>query len=390
MTADLASLFLLDPDVTFLNHGSYGACPVPVFAAYQAWQRELERQPVAFLNRAGALGTRLRVVRTALATEVGTHPDNLALFSNATSALNVVLQSLDLKPGDEIVTTDHEYAAMDKTLAHVCAQSEAVVVRAELPLPHSDENAFAEAVLAKLSSRSRVLFLSHITSATALVFPLARIVAEARRRGITTIIDGAHVPGQIPLNLDRLGADFYAGNCHKWMMAPKGSAFLYARPAMQHVLQPAIISHGWTAARHEQGPFGNAGFIDALEMQGTRDPSAWLAIPDALDFAKTHHWSVVRKSCRDLAQATAAEINNLSGYPALGSAEFCAPQMVAVRVPHCDPAVLHARLLESYQIELPCHNWKEMTLVRFSVQGYTTKADTQALVRALCQVFAWG
>ena len=257
MTENLSSLFLLRPDVTFLNHGSYGACPRPVFEEYQRWQMQLESQPVAFLDPARGLTVRMRDARQAMAGELHTDPDNIVGLTNATAALNVVAQSLDLKPGDEILSTDHEYAALDKTWTYVARRTGAKIVVATVPLPLIHEAQFTDCLAAAITPQTRVIFVSHITSATALVFPIERIVAEARARGICTVIDGAHTPGHIPLNLDVLVADFYAGNCHKWLMGPKGSAFLYVRPELQSIINPLVISHGWTEDASEPGPFGN-------------------------------------------------------------------------------------------------------------------------------------
>ncbi len=386
MRENLSSLFLLDPDVTFLNHGSYGACPRPVFEDYQRWQMKLERQPVAFLDPARGLTGWMRDGRVAVGTEVGASPDDLVGLTNATTGLNIAIQSLDLRPGDEILTTDHEYAALEKTWAYVCRRSGAVVKHVTIPLPLTTEAQFTEAVLAGITDRTRVLFLSHITSATALVFPIERAVAEARARGIISVIDGAHTPGHIPLNLDALGADYYAGNCHKWMMAPKGAAFLHVRRELQAALNPLVISHGWTEGSNSpgaQGPFGNSAFIDELEVQGTRDPSAWLAVPAAISFAHQHDWKSVARDCRALAQDTAARVSALTGLPGFCSREFCAPQMVSMPVTNCDPLKLKQRLLDDYAIEIPCFNWQQHTVVRVSAQGYNTQADMDHLVAAL-------
>ncbi|MEO6300880.1 MAG: aminotransferase class V-fold PLP-dependent enzyme [Paracoccaceae bacterium] len=386
MTENLASLFLLDPAVTFLNHGSYGACPRPVFETYQRWQLQLERQPIAFLDPARGLNGWMRDGRVAMAAQVGTSPDNLVGLTNATAALNIVAQSLDLKPGDVILTTDHEYAALEKTWAYVCAKTGAKVVFVAIPLPLTEESQFTDAILAGMTERTRVLFLSHITSATALVFPIERAVAEARARGIWTVIDGAHSPGHIALNLDSLGADFYAGNCHKWLMAPKGSAFLHVRPEMQHLINPLVISHGWTLDSNtttEPGPFGNPAFIDRLEMQGTRDPAAWLSVPTAITFRHQHGWENVAAECRRLVQDTAARVRALTGLPALSSPEFCAPQMVAMPVPPCDTAKLKTDLIDLYNIEIPCFTWKDHQIVRVSAQGYNTQANMDRLLEAL-------
>ena len=382
MDENLAALFLLDPEVTFLNHGSFGACPRPVFEAYQRWQLKLERQPVAFLDPNRGLSSWMREARVALAGVVGADADDLVGLTNATVGLNIVAQSLDLKPGDEILTTDHEYAALEKTWAYVCRRSGAVVKVVTVPLPLTEEAQFTDALLAGMTDRTRVLFLSHITSATALVFPIERAVAEARRRGIWTVIDGAHTPGQIPLNLTALDADFYAGNCHKWMMAPKGSAFLHVRRELQGMMNPLVISHGWTLEGRE-GPFGGTPFVDMLEVQGTRDPSAWLTVPSAIDFARQHDWAKVAAECTQLVQGTAARVRALTGLPGFSSPEFCAPQMVAMSVTACDPLVLQRTLMAEYGIEIPCFKWQDHHIVRVSAQGYNSQAQMDRLVAAL-------
>lgn len=389
MQDNLAALFLLDPEVTFLNHGSFGACPRPVFEEYQRWQLQLERQPVAFLDPNRGLSGWMRDARVAVAELVGADADDLVGQTNATVALNVVAQSLELKPGDEILTTDHEYAALEKTWAYVCRRSGAVVKVVKVPLPLTSAAAFTEAILAGMTGRTRVLFLSHITSATALVFPIEAAVAEARARGIWSVIDGAHTPGHIPLNLNALGADFYAGNCHKWMMAPKGSGFLHVRREWQAMLNPLVISHGWTEDAREpgvKGPFGNTPFIDGLEMQGTRDPSAWLTVPAAIAFARQNDWPRVAAACRALVQSTAARVAALTGMPGFCSPEFRAPQMAAMPVPSCDPLVLQRRLLSEFGIEIPCFNWQDRTIVRVSAQGYNTQSQMDLLVAALTEL----
>ncbi len=386
---NLRSLFLLDPEVTFLNHGSYGACPRPVFARYQAWQMQLERQPVAFLDPARGLSGWMRDARVAMAGQLGVEADSIVGLTNATEGLNIVAQSLRLNPGDEILTTDHEYAAVDKTFAYVARRSGAVVVPVTIPLPMTDAGAFTDALLAGITARTRVIFLSHITSATALVFPIEAIIAEARMRGIITVIDGAHAPGHITLDLTALDADYYAGNCHKWLMAPKGSAFLYVRPELQAALNPLVISHGWTADAGQpgtKGVFGNTPFIDGLEMQGTRDPSAWLCVPDAIAFRDQHGWDQVAARCRDLVQDTAARVAAITGLAPLSSPQFCAPQMVAMPVPRCDPMVLKLALLNDHGIEIPCFDWKDHTITRVSAQGYNTQSDMDKLVNALAMI----
>jgi isopenicillin-N epimerase len=331
------------------------------------------------------------VPRVALAAELGTSPDNVVGLVNATVGLNIVAQSLKLEPGDEILTTDHEYSALEKTWAFVARQTGARIVVIKVPMPLVSEAAFTEALVGALTERTRVLFLSHITSPTALVFPIERAIAEAKKRGIWTIIDGAHTPGHIPLDLDALDVDFYAGNCHKWLMTPKGSAFLYVRPSLQGLIDPLVISHGWTADSKQpgaKGAFGNSPFIDELEMQGTRDPAAWLSVPAALAFRAENDWPGVAEHCRALAQDTARRLGEMTGLPPLGTPEFCAPQMVAMPIPDTgnDPQVLHDTLLERYRIEIPVFKWQDRMIVRLSVQGYNGKPQMDLLLEALTEL----
>lgn len=386
MSSNLARQFLLREDVVFLNHGSFGACPRPVFEAYQGWQLELERQPVAFLGR--DLTERMRVPRVALSAFLGTTADNIVGLVNATEGLNIVAQSLDLQPGDEILTTDHEYSALEKTWAYVARRTGARIVTVKVPMPLVSEAAFTNAILAGFTERTKVLFLSHITSPTALVFPIERPILEARARGIYTVIDGAHTPGHIPLHLDAMNVDFYSGNCHKWLMTPKGSAFLYVRPELQGLINPLVISHGWTVDSKQpgaKGAFGNTPFVDELEMQGTRDPAAWLTVPSALDFRRDNGWEGVAEHCHALAQDTARRMRELTGLPALSSPEFCAPQMVAMPIP--DPGIdmveFQKLLMDRYTIEIPAFKWQEHWIVRLSVQGYNSKPQMDILVGAL-------
>lgn len=389
MSDNLARQFLLRDDVVFLNHGSFGACPQPVFEAYQRWQLELEREPDEFLGR--RLTELMRGPREALAAEMGCGADDLVGVTNATTGLNIVIQSLGLKPGDQILTTDHEYSALEKTWAYVCDMTGAEMVVVNVPLPLMTEAQFTDTVIAGMTERTRVLFLSHITSPTALLFPIERAIAEARRRGIWSVIDGAHAPGHVPLDLTALGADFYSGNCHKWMMAPKGSAFLYARPEVQGLLNPLVVSHGWTRESKKpgaEGALGNSPFIDEIEMQGTRDPAAWLAVPDALKFRKENDWWAIAEHCRTLAQDTARRVAELTGLAPLSAPEFSAPQMVAMPIPDCDTAHVHKTLFDRYGIEIPVFKWQGRSIARVSVQGYNSRPQMDHLIEALADVLA--
>jgi len=372
--------FLLRPGVVFLNHGSYGASPRPVFDAYQEWQRELEGQPVEFLGR--RLRGLLEASRAALGAYVGADGDDLVYVPNSTFALNVVARALPLSPGDEVLGTDHEYGAIERTWRFVCGRRGARYVRQAVPLRPSSPGEVVEAIWAGVTPRTRVLFLSHITSPTATVFPIEPLLRRARAAGILSVVDGAHAPGQLPLDLEALGADFYAGNCHKWLCAPKGSAFLHARREVQELLSPLVVSWGWQSDRP-----GPSRFVDEQQLQGTRDPAAFLAVPAAIRFLEQHDWPAVRRRCHDLLAGARRAIGALTGLPPLtpDTPDWYA-QMAAFPLPPCDGPALKERLYRSYQIEVPVTSWQGLAFVRVSVQGYTSAADVAALVGALADL----
>ncbi len=385
----LRDLFLLDPSVVFLNHGSFGACPAEVLAAYQAWQRETERNPVELLARRSA--ELLADVRAQLGAYLGAPASELVLVPNATYAVNAVARSLPLSAGDEILTTDHEYGACDATWDFVCRKTGARVVRAEVPLPFESER-FVEQVLAKAGPRTKVLFVSHVTSTTALVFPLAELVRRARAAGILVLVDGAHAPGQIPLDLAALGADFYTGNCHKWLCAPKGAAFLHARPEHHAMLDAPVVSWGYCAEIAGHAGFdaytGSTTLERRLQWQGTRDLSAYLTIPAALAFQRAHGWDDVRRGCHALALRTLHRWCALAGVaPPARDDDFA--QMVILPVPVRDPEALRSTLFERYRIEVPVTTHRGAVFVRASVQGYVEEADLDALLRALGEILGF-
>lgn len=385
----LRELFLLRPDVVFLNHGSFGACPRPVFEAYQQWQRELEGQPVEFLGRRFA--DLMCASRQALGAFVGADADDLVYVPNATTGLNVVARSLPLQPGDQVLATDHEYGALDRTWRFVCAKRQAVYVNQHIPLPIRSPEEVVETIWAGVTPRTRVLFISHITSPTALILPVAELMRRARKADILTVVDGAHVPGQIPLDLTALGADFWSGNLHKWAGGPKGSAFLYARREVQHLLEPLVVSWGWNRGDEVAGLLdlgdSKSRFIDEQEWQGTRDPAAFLSVPAAIQFQADHNWPQVRQQCHELLQEARRRIGELTGLPPIcpDSPEWYA-QMAAFLLPACDGAALKRRLYDEYQVEVPITEWRDRQLVRVSVQGYNTAEDIAALVRALADL----
>lgn len=373
----LRELFLLRRDVVFLNHGSFGACPQPVFEAYGRWQRELEEEPVEFLDR--RFEPLIAEARKALGAFLSADPDDLVFVPNATTAMNVVAQSLPLAPGDEVLSTNHEYGAVDRMWRLVCAARGARYVRAEVDLPVRSGDDVVEAVWARRTPRTRVLSLSHITSPTALLFPITELVRRAREEGILTVVDGAHAPGQIPLDLRELGADFYAGNCHKWMMAPKGAGFLHARRERQPLLKPLVVSWGGEGSK---GP-GPSPFLDDHQWQGTRDIAPFLAVSAAIRFMDEHDWEVIRFLCRELLNAFSEEAEALGLQPVGREPTPWPLQMRAFALPPGDGRALQRRLFDRWRIEVPVIAWNGRSLLRVSVQGYNTDRDLQALARAL-------
>lgn len=376
----MREFFLLDPSVIFLNHGSFGACPEEVFSVYQDWQRELERQPVEFLGRrADAL---LAEARKALADYLNVDADHLVYISNATMGVNIVARSLAkiLKAGDEILTTDHEYGACDNVWEYVCRQTGARYIHNHIALPLQDRETLIEDIWAGVTEKTRVIYISHITSPTAIIFPIAEICKRARAEGILTVIDGAHAPGQIPLNLEAIGADFYTGNCHKWMCAPKGAAFLHARPEHHDLLDAVVISWGYTTGMtsfNDMPPL-----IRKHQYQGTRDIAAYLSVPSAIDFQRKFNWDRVREECHLLAQETQLRIAEVTGRAPIAEPAYFA-QMVTAPLPKVDTAELKSRLYDEYRIEVPVGVWNDMCFVRVSFQGYNTRADADALISAL-------
>jgi isopenicillin-N epimerase len=286
-----------------------------------------------------------------------------------------------LKLGDEILSTDHAYGALERTWRFVCKKNGATLIRQPIPLPQTTPENFVETFWQGVTPRTRAIFIDHITSATALQFPIEPIIARAKEAGILTVIDGAHAPGQIPLNLTERGADMYIGAGHKWLCAPKGSAFLYARREIQPLLDPLVVSWGYEAPTYITG----YPFVNYHEWQGTRDMSAFLATPTAIRFQAEHDWGKVRASCRELVVNTRARIIDLTGLPALCPNEpEWFTQFFAARLPDdVNVEKLKIDLYEKFHIEVPVHRWNDIPLIRVSFQGYNTQQDADALLHAL-------
>lgn len=369
----LRSLFQLDPDIVFLNHGSFGATPKPVFDIYQAWQRQLEREPVAFVQRRQDALLDSARVRVAELFNVGS--DTISFVTNATSGLNVIARSIPLKPDDEILTTNLEYGALNYTWDHLCRKAGAQYIHQPIPLPVTTKDAVVDALWEGVTARTRAIFLSHITSGTALILPVEEICARARREGIITIVDGAHVPGQLDLDLDALGVDIYAGNFHKWLCTPKGSAFLYVRPEQQDWVESLTISWGWRTGHT---------FVSRNQKQGTGDISGYLSVPRGIDFQREHHWPAVRQRSFDMLTTLRQELHQRWGTEPLSpDSKDWYRQLALITLPESAPADLHDRLFYKHGIEVPISGHEELRGVRVSVQGYTSEDDLDALKHAL-------
>jgi len=371
--------FHLDPSVTFLNHGSFGATPKPVFEIYQNWQLRLEQQPVLFLGR--EYDRLLYDSRVKLGHYLNADPQDLIYVPNATHGVNIVARSLQLNQGDEILTTDHEYGACDYTWSFICNKVGAKYIHQRIPLPVYSEEEVADQFWHGVTSRTKVVYLSHITSPTALRMPVEQICQRAKVAGILTVIDAAHSPGQIPVNLQKLDADVVFGNCHKWMLSAKGSAFLYVRRELQHLIDPLIVSWGFNPT-----PETTTGsrFIDLLQWTGTKDPAAALTVPAAIQFMQEHNWDEVRKESHELLRQGIGQICELVNMPPLYplDSDFYF-QMGIAPLPHSNLAILKSRLYDEYKIEIPLIQWQDKQFVRISVQGYNSQEDINALVKAL-------
>jgi isopenicillin-N epimerase len=309
--------------------------------------------------------------------------------------VNIVARSLDLGPGDEVLTSDHEYGACDNIWCFL-SQKKGFSYRPQpIALPMTSPETIVEQFWSGVTPRTRVIYLSHITSATAQTLPVAAICARARQAGILTIVDGAHAPGQIPLDLAQIGADFYTGNCHKWLCSPKGAGFLYARPPAQSLVEPLVVGWGWGPERTFS--FGSD-FLDYLQWLGTNDLSAYLAVPAAIQFQADHDWPAVRQRCRQLLTQALERLQDLTGLPPAYRQELCLEpgassyqQMGIAPLPLVgDVTALRLRLYQEYRIEVPCLQWRDRQFIRISIQAYNSQADVDRLLVALRQVLPMG
>ncbi len=376
----MKDLFLLDPNVIYLNHGAFGATPRSVFRIYQKWQRKLEHQPTHFFST--IFPEQLSFVQTRLSNYLHADEDSLILLPNVTFAVNAIARSIKFEPGDEILSTDHEYGACNYIWQFICQKTGAKYIQQHISLPICSKKDIIEQLWSGVNQRTKLIFISHITSPTAIIFPVQEICQLARQSGILSFVDGAHAPGQIPIHLKNIDADFYAGNCHKWMLAPKGSAFLYVRPDKQSLIEPLIVSWGWGDSRSNSNSYSS---LDLYQWIGTRDPSAYLSIPAAIDFQEKYQWHNVRSSCHQLLIESIKNIHNIIRLePACLNADENHAQMGIVPIPSINsPEELKSHLYSKYRIEIPITYWRGRYFLRISVQGYNTRQDLEMLHSAI-------
>ncbi len=381
---NLSLQFLLNPGVTYLNFGSFGACPKSIFQDYQKWQLELEKEPVQFITVKGPVY--LKASREALAQYINCNANDVVFVTNPSYGVNIVAKSLRLSEGDEILSTNLEYGALDRTWNYYCKKAGAKYVRQKISLPLVSKEQFIKDFFKGLTNKTKAIFISHITSATALIFPVKEICDMAKAKGLFTIVDGAHVPGHIPLNIAELQPDVYTGACHKWMCAPKGCSFLYVKNEWQHLFDPLLISWGYESMYPS-----DSRFLDYHQMQGTRDFSAFLTVPKTIQFLQENDWPVVAADCRQLAHSNYKRFCNLlNTKPLCPVTDEFLGQMCSIPVSTSHPEKLHQLLFEKYKIEIPVMKQGDLTFIRYSIQAFNTQQDLDNLYNALTEIIADG
>ena len=372
----LREQFLIDPTVAYLNHGSYGACPIPVFEAYQAYQKELETEPASLLYRDFA--SRIQKSRERLALFLNCQSDQLAFVRNATYGMNMAANSVDLQPGDKVLATNFEYGAVERMWEMICAERGAQLVKVKIPLPYQSSEAMIQLFKSQIDSSIKVITFPHISAATAQLFPIKDLVQLAKSHGAISVIDGAHAPGQVNVNLKDIDADFYIGNCHKWMLSPKGVGFVYVARKWEDKIRPPTISWGNISS-------GTNRLLLENDWQGTTDISPILAVEDSITFLKENQWfNQVIPECSKLIDEFNTAILDVTGMRSLYEKnDFEPPQMRSFLLPDGNHSSLHNRLFHDFMIELPVFMDFEDHFFRVSVQAYNNRSDLERLIDAL-------
>jgi isopenicillin-N epimerase len=394
--AQMRDNWSLDPDVTFLNHGSFGACPKAVLQAQTDLRRRMEEEPVRFFAR--ELEGLMDAARRELGAFLGAVPEDLVFVPNATTGVNAVLRSLSFKPGDELLTTDHAYNACANVLRFVAERDGAKVVVARIPFPIESPEAVAHAIFESVTPHTRFALLDHITSPTGLIFPIEALVKELDRRGVDVMVDGAHAPGMLNLRVAEVGAPFYSGNCHKWVCAPKGAGFLHVRPDRQHEIRPVTISHGANSPREDRSRYHLE-----FDWTGTDDPSPYLCIPEAIRFMGSLYpggWSELMERNRALALSSRKILCDALGIPEPAPDEMIGT-LASMPLPDGSPEPpksplytdpLQDELWDRWRIEIPVIPWPlpPKRLLRISAQAYNVPSDYEKLAAALEELFPSG
>ena len=376
----MRDLFLIDPKVTYLNHGSYGACPKSVFLDYQNFQKKLEEQPVQFMTK--YFWEDLKITRDTLGDFIKCDGDDILLFPNPTTAINNIIENLDIAEGDEILTTQHEYGALIRAWNRLSIRKNFSFIQQKIDLPFGSKETFIDQFCAGINERTKIIFISHITSQTALIFPVEEICKIAKSKGIITIIDGAHAPGHIDLDITQIGCDYYTGACHKWMCAPKGSSFLYVAKNFQNGMSPQIMS--WGEKGDDPGP---SQFLMDFQWQGTKDMSAFLAIPSSIRFLQKNKWKEKSVISKNLISHLADRLKDILGTESLFKNKNWIGQMISHPLPIDSPVNLKDILWNDFEIEVPIFEWKKRNIIRVSAHFYNDQKDMDHLIKALKEIF---
>lgn len=374
--------FLIRPDITYLNFGSFGACSKPVFQRYQQFQLELEQEAVQFITVTGL--EYLKEARKALGQYINAHEDDLVFVVNPSYAVNIIAKSFPLNKGDEVLATNIEYGACDKTWNYYCKKAGAIYKRHPIRFPIESKEDFIQQFFSGVTDRTKLIFISHITSTTALRFPVEEICFLAKQKGIPIFVDGAHAPGQVPVDLQKMNVDFYTGACHKWMMAPKGCSFLYVRKELQAMIDPLVVSWGYDALFPSNSPF-----LDYHQMQGTRDFSAFLTVPHAIRFMKENNWEEIAAYYRKMTQDNAEELCQLlNTKPIAPVKDDFTLQMFSAEINTSRPEELHQHFFNDYSIEIPVMRQDDKVYLRYSLNAFNSQEDLNKLFDSIRKIKA--
>lgn len=378
----MKSLFQLDNSITFLNHGSFGSCPKPIFEEFIRFQKELETEPVNFI--VVKQSEYLKKAKKELAKFIHCSENDFFFIPNPTVAINTIMRSLNLQSGDEILATNHEYGAMDRTWNFFCKKTGAKYIRQNITLPVQSKEQLLEEFWKGYNDNTKVIFLNHFSSATALIFPVKEICDKARDLGLITIIDGAHVPGHIDLNISELNPDYYTGTLHKWMLAPKGSSFLYVKEEFQKDLDPLVVSWGYESLTPSDSQF-----LDYHEYQGTNDIAQYLCTPTVIKFLEENNWKEVSKKCKQIVFENYQRFCDLlDTQPICPITDEFLGQMASVPVKTDKPVELKALLYDKNKIQVPVMPLNGNFYIRYSINGYNSQEDLDKLYKALEEIIA--